>query len=190
MKKLNVLAALLCLIFSVFAPVQAKTPIWSQFLVVVVKSSEIKAHKKEIEKKLGRTLTELDGQVHALSSAECEKIFTILNDGSVNLFERRQLAGGKDKEPTQLHKFKAVPNPDGSQTPIGAGFRLEFQVFGVGKTPKEGLIVELSGEFGNEGSHGFAGWKSKTINQQIENGGAVAFVENGMFVLFAAKSRE
>jgi hypothetical protein len=190
MKKVNVLVALLCLVFSVFAPVQAKTPIWSQFLVVVIKNSEIKTHKKEIEKKLGRTLTELDGQVHALSSAECEKICTILNDGSVNLFERRQLAGGKGKEPTQLHKFKSVPNPDGSQNPIGAGFKLEFQIFGVSNTPKEGLIVELSGEFGNEGSHGFATWKNKTVNQQIENGGAVAFVENGMFVLISAQSPE
>ena len=190
MKKVNVLAALLCLVFSVFAPVQAKTRIGSQFLLIVVKNSEIKAHKKEIEKKLGRPLTELDGQVHALSSAEREKICTILDNGRVNLFERREMVGGKENGPTQLHKFNSVPNPDGSQTPIGAGYKVDFQIFGVTDTPKEGLIVELSGEFGTEGSHGFAGWKSKTLNQQIENGGAVAFLENGMFVLFAAQSRE
>lgn len=190
MKKVNVLAALLCFVFSVFMPVQGKTRIGSQFLLVVVKNSEIKTHQKEIEKKLGRSLTELDGQVHVLSSVECEKIATVLMDGSVKLFERSQMTASSENGQTSLHKFQSVPNPDGSQTPIGAGYKMEFQIFGVTDTPKEGLIVELSGEFGNEGSHGFAGWKPKVVNQQIENGGAVTFVQNGMFVLLAAQSRE
>lgn len=190
MRKINVLAALLCFVFSVFSPVQAKTRIGSEFLLLVIKVNDLKSHQKEIEKKLGRSLAELDGQVHVLSSADREKTVTVMMDGSVDNFDRKQMAAGVENGRTKIHKFKSVQNPDGSETPIGAGFKMEFQIFGAGNTPKEGLLVELSGEFGNEGSHNFAEWRTKNVGQQIENGGAVAFVENGMFVLIAAQSAE
>lgn len=86
--------------------------------------------------------------------------------------------------------MKSFKNPAGTETQVGAGYNMQYQVFGVSETPKEGLLVELSGEFGNEGSHRFTGWKTKNGNLQIENGGAVAFTENGMFVLVAVRNRQ
>ncbi len=186
MKKINALIVSLVLVFSLTSFVSAKTTVGSESMVLVIKTTELATKQKTIEKKLERAFREADGQIRVLSSAEREKVVAVLLDGDVDVFDRKQMAAGGENGKTNLLKLNSVKNPDGTETPIGAGYKMEFQIFGVGETPKEGLIVELAGEFGNEGTHNFADWKTKSVNRQIENGGAIAFTENGMFVLIAA----
>lgn len=188
MKKIFASISLLFLLFSSAFAGTTKTPVECEYRITVIKTKDLMPTRNEIERKLGHTFVEGDGEIGTLTLHERQQVEATLIGSQVHLFSRWEGSAGIENGKIKFDQYASIKNPDGSEIPVGAGYRVEFQVFEQENATKNGLLVELKGDFGNEGSHGFEAWKRMRINREIENGGAVTFVSNGMFVMLTVAS--